>query len=418
MAMNTPETGMKQTDSPKVLEKKFAEMHKRLDTPENAKREEYIKNIKEKADKFFERLPVKGGAVLMRIEQMQNDPDGAEGFDAAVKTLLELYTDAVEMRAEMFPDTMRKALKIEDPNVDIESDLTIGLDVLTGHDSQQMRTLGEGMEKIASGLGEKPADVLGGSSAGKRYWKMNDATGFPDVLQAKVHEDEKFLLKAEKDIGATETMKNNPRLQDTINKLKLGIAELKKVNPMMTGWYQWQTTYGPRTMDTKPLRVLGLISGFTVAGLGLGHSLYTGKDLTWPTGAWGILAALCAYPNLKDSILAPEKYKRDQTMAAIEKYNTPAKRELISNFTPESFNELIDIPKKELQDFRKKMIRDAKNGQTTSLAEIGRLTDGKETPLYTMLSNLNSKKVAATIDLVLGAKKDDLPFIQDMIKPV
>ncbi len=420
MAMNTPETGMKQTDSPKVLEKKFAEMHKRLDTPENTKREEYLKNIKEKADWYFERLPVKGGAVLMRIEQMQEDPNsGADNIQKALETLKELYSEAVEMRAEMFPDTMRKAMKLE-KNADIEGELGKGLEELQGHEGKNQQTFGNELGRIALGLAQTPSDVLSAGNTTSRYWYMNKATGFPDIKQYQVAEDQKFVLQTEQQLKGTQTLKDHPEIQKTIEKIKTGLLELRKVNPTGTAMYDWQVKNAPRKMDTKPLRVLGILSGGLIAGLGIGHSLYTGKELTWPTAMWAGVAAYSLNPKMFQG-------REKAAIESFQKYNSAERKKILSLISAEAFEEFTDLSKEELKTFRKKVqgiatnnARNPKSRELLTKADIGTIAR-EGSPLYVLLVdreklNQDPRRILAAVDLILTASKNDIDVIREMIE--
>ena len=419
MAMNTPETGMKQNDSPKVLEKKFAEMHKRLDTPENMKREEYIKNIKEKADKFFERLPVKGGAVLMRLEAMQENPEGADGVTAALETLKELYMEAVEMRAEMFPDTMRKAMKLE-PGADIEEEVGKGLEELQGHEGKNQQTFGNELGRIALGLAQTPSDVLAAGNTRSRYWFMNKATGFPDIKQYQVAEDQKFVLQAEAQLKDTQTMQDHPEIQKTIEKIKTGLLEIRKVNPTGTAMYDWQVKNAPRKMDTKPLRVLGILSGGLIAGLGVGHSLYTGKELTWPTAMWAGVAAYSLNPKMFQG-------REKAAIESFQKYGSAERKKLLGLISTEAFEEFTDLSKEELKAFRKKVqgiatnnARNPKSRELLTKADIGTIAR-EGSPLYVLLVdreklNQDPRRILAAVDLILTASKNDIDVMREMIE--
>lgn len=418
--MNIQETGMKQTDSPKILEKKFAEMNKRLDTPDNAKREEYLRNIKEKADWYFERLPVKGGSVLMRIEHMQNDPkSGADDIQKALETLKELYEEAVEMRAEMFPDTMRKAMKLE-PSADIEEELGKGLEELQGHEGKNQQSLGNELGEIALGLAQEPADVLAAGNTKSRYWFMNRATGFPDIKQYQVAEDQKFVLQAEQQLKGTQTIKDHPEIQETINRIKTGLLEIRKVNPTMTAMYDWQVKNAPRKMDTKPLRVLGILSGGLIAGLGIGHSLATGKDLTWPTAMWAGVAAYSLNPKMFQG-------REKAAIEAFQKYNSTERKKLLGLFSAKAFEEFTDLSKEELKTFRKKVqsvatnnARNPKSRELLTKADIGTIAP-EGSSLYVLLVdreklNQDPKRILAAIDLILTASKNDIDVMREMIE--
>ncbi len=391
------------------MKKKLDELDLRLNTKENPKLAEYLKNIKEKVDWYFERIKTKSGAVLMRIEQMQNDPNGADGVTAALETLKELYADAIEMRAEMFPDKMRKEMGLE-PGADIEGALSKGLDTLGSMQSKDGRNIGEELGKIAKGLSDEPVDVLSAQNAKSRYWELDRKTGFPSIKPRQVSEDEENLQQIKNEISTTQTFEQHKELGETIKKLELGIAELKRVDPAKTATYEWQIANAPRKMDTKPLRVLGILGGGLIGGLGLGHALVKGHDVTWPTVMWAGVAAYSLNPTMFQG-------KTKDAIQAFKKYNSTGYPKTIGRLNMQAFVELRDKPKSELKAFRAKMaVKEASEEQITP-ADIGTFAE-KNASLYNVLVKLkdNPKQLLATIDLVIDAPKKDLAIIEEIIE--
>lgn len=381
---------------PKIEEgkKKFIEFDLRLDTSENPERAKSQLKIQTEARLAF---------AVIDIEK--DKPGGAEKVKEAWDKLKELYKDAIEMRAEMFPDTMRKAMTLE-PGADIEGKLSEGLNTLTGKEAGHEKNLGDEMARIAKGLSDEPADVLSSQNAKSRYWYLNKKTGFPDIVQRNVNQDKKFIIEAEKQLQGVMT----EELRESMSQIMMGLLELEKVNPVMTSTYEWQLANAPRKMDTKPLRLLGILGGGLIGGLGLGHALVKGHDVTWPTVMWAGVAAYSLNPNMFQG-------KTKDAIQAFKKYNGNGFPKTIGRLKMDSFVELRDTPKNDLKTFRKKVEAKMKSNSRIENADIGTFAEPNG-PLYNVLIKLKEdpKQLLATIDLVINAPKKDLAIIEEIIE--
>lgn len=389
MRMPTPEEKMK---------REFEELDKDLLASGNRKRGEY------------EKLRVKANVIFAKMELSVSDFDGNSKKGEYMKELAELYQEATIMRLEAFPQTMRRSLRIADGK-SVEDTLTKPIDaVIDRIDAKSpARTTCNELRRIADALSIEPADLVTGQNPKNRYWV--NFQGRLRINPFNITKDEQYVQSVEKS-GITETY---PELASVLAQLKTGLETIKNVDPMLMQTYAWREENKANFVnDTRPLRFLGLVAGSLLAGLGVYNTVVKGGKMTWPTIMW---AAVAAYSLNPDMFTGAEK----DAILTFEKLNKKENKSLIVKFDEATFEELGGTDagmKKARALFIKTVTEKLKNDPTYALtnADVGILTDGKETPLGNTLKALSAAEAVKAVGLIGSAPKDDKVTMKDMIE--
>lgn len=304
-------------------------------------------------------------------------PDGWEKFTGAFDQLKELYARAMTLRAEQLPVAIGKAVGA--PPQDIESSLLAEIDRFK--ENGLLKANIKDLEVMAKGLGVDPAQILSqGNAANNRYYDRSGSgkeTKEIVVLTAKVVEDEKLLGELRRDV-----LPVLPELEPILRRLNAGLQQLK-FDPLRTlNFNHLQALNGNmHKMDTRPLRLAVALGGGLLSGVGLAVNLFTGSPVTWPTLAWGGLAAYSIYPDFMAGNGGRERkfiaeFSGDKVKELMKHLNGPAFEELKIAYKNPAKKKLID--------------QFATSLAPLSEAQIGALTDGQVTPLSKALNALKA----------------------------
>ncbi len=159
-----------------------------------------------------------------------------------------------------------------------------------------------------------------------------------------------------------------------------------------------------------PLRLALGLSGALLSGVGLGYSFFTGSPLTWPTAMWGAIAGYSLYPNM---LQGADK----NAMESIRRLNTPVLHNLMtSGFKGDkgmkAFTELQSLDRSK----RTMLQQLAVSKETPQAAQLGALTGGKTTPLFSLLQSMPGKLAETFKTMGKPMAKNDQEFMAAMIK--
>ncbi len=370
--------------------------------------------LQSKNERDYLKVKMEALKVIADMKKAENDPNGADQVKACSERFAELYREAVKLRAELIPHTLRDTMGLA-PNADISDTFTKGIDdameVKDPTDeqiSQPTEVMTQEMKNIAGALAFEPTDLLENADAQNRYWALQN--GIPTVNLVTVANDEAYLKNIEKELAP-----HHKELLPMIEKLLKGLEALKAVDPVRTELFQWRQTNAPRKMNMKPLRMLGILGGSLITAFGLYQVLYKKQKLTWPTFMWAAVAAYSLYPDMFQG-------KEKASIIAYKKYNVQGNKEIIRKLTKETYQELLDAPREEVLALRRK----AASPLPITLSDIGTLTDGRTTALTKLFLKpknnpgdpdevIDKEKIIEIIDLVRNASKVDQEVIAEMI---
>ncbi len=354
----------------------------------------------------FQKMGVLGRGIVARMEAAQKREDGADAVKALMEELGDLYKEAIVIRADMFPNVMKTVVGVRG-KMTVDEALIKNFGPLLDSDNKDLQSIGKDLSLMAVGLAENPADVLG-RSAKSRYWYNRGS--IPDIKQEAVDTDiqriqsignSKVLRDFVKD-PANNNPKNGQLFQAITNTMK-GLQELKRVNPVEAMRHAWRKNNAGNSMDTRPLRALGMIGFGGLAMVGVAYSLLSKSPINKLTLTYAGLAYLMAHPNALD----PEAKK---AIAAFDQFNQEDLK-FVRKFTPAAIEELQSVNANNVREAKKILV----GRDLTTEADIGLITDGNK-ELSKVFKTLNRDEKRWALEKLWKAPKKFLANATDIAK--
>ncbi|MSR67856.1 hypothetical protein EXS65_03490 [Candidatus Peribacteria bacterium] len=354
----------------------------------------------------FQKMGVLGRGIIARMEAAQKRQDGADAVKALMEELGDLYKEAIVIRANMFPDVMKKVTGVKG-KMTVDEALIKNFAPLLDSDNKDLQSIGKDLSLMAVGLAENPADVLG-RSAKSRYWYNRGS--IPDIKQEAVDTD----IQRIQSIGNSKVLRdfvkdpanNNPKsgqLFQAITSTMKGLQELKRINPVEAMRHAWKKNTAGNSMDTRPLRALGLIGFGGLAMVGVAYSLISKSPINKLTLTYAGLAYFVSHPDALD----PAAKK---AIAAFDQFNQNDLK-FIRKFTPAAIEELQGVPAANVREAKKILA----GRDLTSDADIGLITNGNK-ELLKVLKTLSRDEKSWALQKLWKAPKQFVANAKEIAK--
>ncbi len=345
--------------------------------------------------KEAEEIAVEARSILKRTEELRTMDSGYHGMELAYNKLNELYRKSMDIRSSMLQRSV---------------EISVGkpLESLAGtlDRYKHMPVIGPIAAKFLKMARGLAVDPTAGRVPGNLYY---DQVKGETVAKLGLVDAEKAELERMK---KENTLAGYPELQGILQQLERGFEQLEAYNPLRTTLHKRAVELQSllHTTNYKPLRFFTAITAGLLSGVGLVHSLATGNEVTWPTAGWGIAAVAILYPNLL----------QDADITAIEKIkslNTPRLHAMraagvTGDLAVHAFEEAQAMSSKQ----RTSMQQLAGVQGPLSLAQLGALTDGKNTPLLQLLKSAPTQVQNILETFSKRTPKGDQQYLAGMLK--
>ncbi len=353
---------------------KWLELKKKIQTSSNEKLKADYEKIHEEAMKLLQGPASK--------EDMQE--------------LATLYKDAIQIRAGMFQETLTTAMELESGKpIDENPVLMTPIDAL--RDTAGIEEIGKELSSMVLGLAMNPGDIQGGQVAGNRYW-MKGGEGIPMVDLTRVSKDQSYLQRLR------ESQAGNAALMQSVRKISQGLETLRTVDPVQTAYFDWDKKYVTK-MDTRPLRILGILGTGLMSAIAIGFSLKN-KELPNKYGlAYMLGFAYLAKPNMFQG-------KEKAQIETLLRFEKPENKTRLKKWSVDGFEELqgaVKTRSKQMQALRKKH-EDGFRLTATDIAEIADKNSALEKTLITILGKGSAEEqleMMRVIDLLSAPLSKD-----------
>lgn len=339
----------------------------------------------------YQRLSGQAKSTLQRMSMALAMPAGFQILEQGAEQLTALYEQAVTIRAQIAQDTIRGSFGVK-PGQDLQTVLEADIDRATaGLGSGFSEPVRRDLISLSQAFGVNPADTMQGNVPGNKFFmafRGKTGVNFEQVDKARKTLDQLRAASA-----------TNPELAALADKFEAGLRQVEASDPVRAANHKWINEALRTKMDTRPLRVLGGLFGALVTTIGIGQTLYT-KQLSPATVGWGIATMLMVNPDLL-------KGNGSRALDQIAALGSPHIHKLVNaGFKgPQgraAFEELQTIRQNNPAGLKALQ----KSTEGVSVAQLGALTDGVNTPLLKILSSMKPEERAAALS-TFGASMND-----------
>lgn len=343
-----------------------------------------VTNHPKEAD--YRRVSGQAQSLLQRMSVALTMPGGGQILEQEGQKLAELYEQAVTIRGEIAKAQINASPVTEK---DIE-DATAHLP--ENFASSITRDLGS----LNDAFGVNPADTLTGNPEGNKFFMA--FRGKTGVNFEQVDKARKTLEKL-REAGAS-----NPALATLANKFEANLQRVEATDPFRAAQHRWYQEHvvGQKLTDGKPLRILGTLVGGFITAIGIGQTVFSeNHELSPATVGWGLATALFVRPDLI-------KGGSSRVLDQIAALGNPHIHDLIAGGFkgPEgrsAFEELQEIRGADPAALKALL----KSEQPITIAQIGALTGGTNTPLLRVLSRIPENRRRDALSTFGGSMSND-----------
>ncbi len=329
----------------------------------------------------LERIGAQAATLWQRNAMLMNMPDAGEQISRNWEQMGELYQQAMELRARMLGTRLQSTFGLapgSDPREDIMDRLNTSFSVPEGTNSS-MRAINRTLSTYARGLTADPSAVLDGSARDAHFYRRN--------RNGRLMVDWNRMEAAYRNIdmiAASPASAINPEQRQLLQQMRSGIGQMEAIDPVGAAIADWRRSVPVRQTDYRPIRFLTGVGASFITGIGLIMGAKHG--FTWPTALWAGIAALSINPSLA----------RSNTYNAVRRLsylNEPQIQNVIQHSGlsgdrgAAAIEELHELGRGENRSQLNALIR---GNQPITMAQIGQLTDGRNTPLVEAMARLGS----------------------------
>lgn len=326
----------------------------------------------------LERIGAQAATLWQRNAMLMNMPESGEQISHNWEQMGELYQQATELRARMLGTRLQSTFGTDpgaDPREQVLDRLNTSFSVNDGN-NRDMRAINRTLSTYARGLTADPTAVLDGSARDAHFYRRN-RNGRLIVDWNRVEEAQRNINM----IAASPASAINPGQRELLQQMRSGMQQLGAVDPVGAAIADWRSGVPVRQTDHRPLRFVTAVGASFITGIGLIMGAKNG--FTWPTAMWAGIAALSINPNLA----------RSSTFNAVQRLShlsEPRTQNLIQHSGLSGDEGAAAL--EELQELRRERRADVdsllRSGRPVTMAQIGLLTEGRDTPLVQAMARL------------------------------
>lgn len=315
-------------------------------------------------------LSTKAKTAYETIKLNLSIPGGLTNIDSTIESLNEMYEEALAIRGDMAVHGIRRNLGVPD-GVSLESDIDRRVDAaFTGIDESRRSAIENRLLPMLYGLGVNPADVREGSAIDNFYYFPNiGAVNFEKTTAARE-------MVKELRVAATVA----PGLNGIADTLEQGVERIEAIEPGRAAAHQYsEERNAARSIDTKPLRIVGALGAGLITIFGLSQFLINkvrGKDVGFSPAILGWAVATMALVNPKFLLQSGSS----KALEEITNIGLPETRRVISGGfkNPEALAELQDLRGDAVSA---KLMQEFSQLEKLNAAQVTELTGSTVSPL-------------------------------------
>jgi hypothetical protein len=361
----------------------------------------------------LERIGAQAGSLWQRNAMLINMPESGEQIVENWRRMNELYNRASELKARMLGTRMEAVFGADGAQGGQGSVRDSAMDRLNtlfsvdgGTANGSMNAVNRTLSTYLRGLTADPNEVLAGNSRdGHFYGRRRDG-------QLGVNWRNVDLARQNIDMIARSPMAQmNPDQQRLLQQMRDGIQQVESIDPIGAAMANWRRSVPRRETDYRPIRFLTGIGASLITGYGL----YMGNKhgFTWPTALWAGIAAISVNPDL----LRNSTYHSLQRMSYLGEPSTlnMLQRGGVSGDRGAAIMEELQELQRTNPAGLNALIR---RNQPVTMAQIGALTEGRNTPLVQALSRMENdmQRNAFLHTFVQSRSRDDQQILREFVR--
>ncbi len=361
----------------------------------------------------LERIGSQAGSLWQRNAMLMNMPESGEQITQNWQRMGELYDRAMELRARMLGTRISAELGGDPRGGDVRDFAmerlgeTFSLDGESNNSA--MRTVNRTLSTYMRGLTADPEAVLSGngSASDGYFYRRNRRTGRLNVNWRRIDDAYRNIDM----ISGSPIAAVNPQQRQLLQQMRAGIRQVESVDPVGAALADWRRSAPVSQGDYRPIRFLTGVGASLITGMGL----YMGskQGFTWPTALWAGVAALSFNPDLA----------RSGTYNAVKRLsylNTPQAQNMIQHGHLSGDRGAAVI--EELQELRRERGAEFRALTTSpggvTMAQIGELTEGRNTPLVQAMAGMRSdgERAAFVRMFTQPRSRDEQQIVREYIR--